>query len=130
MLPVTNERFQHRTANTEEGARLSKRAPSSVKAGDFWRRGQTAFFYVRITHVNTPYNQNKNTSTIFRQHEQAKKREYNERILEVEHGSFTPLVFGTNGGMGEECSRFVSELYVCMYVFFIYCWIYTQKIKN
>ena len=26
------------------------------------------------------------------------------------HGSFTPLVFGTNGGMGEECSRFVSEL--------------------
>ena len=31
---------------------------------------------------------------------QAKKREYNERILEVENGSFTPLVFGTNGGMG------------------------------
>ena len=48
-----------------------------VKASDFWRRGQTAFFDVRITHVNTPSNQNKNTSTIFRQHEQAKKREYN-----------------------------------------------------
>ena len=104
LLPVTNERFQHRTTNSEDGARLD------VKASDFWRRGQTSFFDVRITHVNTPSNQNKNTSTIFRQHEQAKKREYNERVLEVEHDSFTPLVFGTNGGMGEECSRFVSEL--------------------
>ena len=25
-----------------------------------------------------------------------KKREYNERILEVEQGSLTPLIFGTN----------------------------------
>ena len=39
-----------------------------------------------------------------------KKREYNEIVLEVEHGSFTPLVFGKNVGIGEECSRFVSEL--------------------
>ena len=36
-----------------------------------------------------------------------------QRVLEVEHATFTPLVLGTNGrndGMGEECSRFVSEL--------------------
>ena len=28
----------------------------------------------------------------------------------VEMGSFTPLVFGTNGGMGNECQRFLNHL--------------------
>ena len=40
--------------------------------------------------------------------EEAKKLEYLERVLEVEHGSFTPLIFGTNGGFGEECKQFLS----------------------
>ena len=40
----------------------------------------------------------------------AKKREYMERVLEVENGSFTPLVFGTNGGLGEECEKFLATL--------------------
>ena len=43
------------------------------------------------------------THVTSQEHENAKKREYNEQVLEVEHGSFTPLVFGMNGGMGDEC---------------------------
>ena len=39
----------------------------------------------------------------------AKKREYLQRVLDVENGAFTPLVFGTNGGLGE-CARFLSSL--------------------
>ena len=31
-------------------------------------------------------------------------------MLEIEHGTFTPLVMGTNGGMGKECSRFLTSL--------------------
>ena len=50
------------------------------------------------------------TSKIFKQHENAKKREYLERVLRVQHGSFTPLIFGTNGGLGEECQRFLKTL--------------------
>jgi len=38
------------------------------------------------------------------------KREYLQRVLEIENGVFTPLVFGTNGGMGKECQRFISHL--------------------
>ena len=45
----------------------------------------------------------------FRQHEQAKKREYMQRVLEIEHGTFTPLIMGTNGGMGGECEQFISR---------------------
>ena len=30
--------------------------------------------------------------------------------MEVENGTFTPLVFGTNGGVGSECSMFLAML--------------------
>ena len=42
--------------------------------------------------------------------EREKKRQYNERILHVEHGSFTPLVMTALGGMGREASKFYSPL--------------------
>ena len=45
-----------------------------------------------------------------RQNENEKKRQYNERILQVEHGSFTPLVFSCMGGMAKECSMFYKRL--------------------
>ena len=35
---------------------------------------------------------------------------YNERILQVEGGTFTPLVFSVFGGMGEECKLFYKRL--------------------
>ena len=39
-------------------------------------------------------------TAVYRRHENAKRRSYQQRILEVEHGSFTPLVFSATGGMG------------------------------
>ena len=46
-------------------------------------------------------------------HEQSKKRDYNDRILNTEKATFTPLVFLTTGGMAPECERMnkrVAEL--------------------
>ena len=99
LIPVSNENFKYKSANVSEEARLD------IKAKGFWRHGETAFFDVRVTP-----SKNLKTEQIFRRHEDAKKREYLERVLEVEHGSFTPLIFGTNGGFGEECKRFLSTL--------------------
>ena len=65
---------------------------------------------MRVTHVNSKSQTGQTTAKIFRNHEMAKRREYLQRILEVENGSFTPLVFGTNGGLGEECASFLSTL--------------------
>ena len=45
-------------------------------------------------------NQGKETSTIFKEQEEEKKRKYQQRVLDVEMGSFAPLVFGTNGWNG------------------------------
>ena len=39
-------------------------------------------------------------ASMYRRHENEKRRAYQQRILEVEHGSFTPLVFSATGGMG------------------------------
>ena len=34
------------------------------------------------------------------------KRMYNQRVIEIEQGTFTHLVFGTNGAMAKECQIF------------------------
>ena len=104
LIPVTNERFDLKSANRTDEARLD------IKAKSFWSKGQTAFFDVRVTHINSSTQKGIPTAKIFRNHELAKRREYLQRVLEVENGSFTPLVFGTNGGLGEECAKFLSTL--------------------
>ena len=53
---------------------------------------------------------NSNIPSIYRRHEQAKKREYGDRVREVELASFTPLVFATTGGMGREATIFYRRL--------------------
>ena len=77
-----------------------------MKAGGFSTPGVTAFFDVRVTHVNSRSNQGKSTTTIFREHESEKKRKYNH----VAMVTFTPLVFGTDGGMGVDCQNFSRTL--------------------
>ena len=35
---------------------------------------------------------------------------YATRVIEIDHGTFTPLVFSCYGGMGRECSYFYKRL--------------------
>ena len=42
--------------------------------------------------------------------EQEKRFLYDERIMETDHGTFTPLVFSSNGGTGRECRTLYSHL--------------------
>ena len=74
---------------------------------------ERTFLDVRVMHPNSPSYMEKKPEQLYIQHEREKKRTYNERILQVEKGSFTPLIFSTTGGMGPECARFhkrVAEL--------------------
>ena len=97
LQPLDNEQYNLRSTVTSPEARLD------MMAGGFWSRGVTAFFDVRVTHVNSKCKQGKGTSTIFKEREGEKKRRYQQRVLDVEMGSFTPLVFGTNGWIGADC---------------------------
>ena len=51
-----NERFHFRSAVTSSEARLD------IKAAGFWARGVTAFFDVRVTHVNSKCYQHRKCS--------------------------------------------------------------------
>ena len=103
LTPLSGEHLNYLTANRQDDARLD------IKARGFWRRGQDAFFDIRVTHVNSRSNSNLDTAQIFERHEQEKKRVYNQRVVDVENGTFTPLVVGTNGGTGRECSAFIKQ---------------------
>ncbi|CAH3169510.1 unnamed protein product, partial [Porites lobata] len=81
-----------------------------VHARGFWDRQQSAFFDVRVCHPNADSYRELSPKQIFQLHENEKKRQYSRRVLEVEQGTFTPLVFTSTGGMADECKRFHSRL--------------------
>ena len=66
LIPLDNEHFPLRSATTGYEARLD------IKAGGFWRRGQNAFFGIRITHINSTSNRNLPAKEIFRRNEAEK----------------------------------------------------------
>ena len=101
---VHNKKNYSASANTDDNARLD------IRARGFWRRGQNAFFDVRITNADNNSQQNSKLESVLKKHENEKKRSYNKRVMEVEHGSFTPLVFTTSGVMSHECSKFHKAL--------------------
>lgn len=96
----------HSSANTSDEARLD------VCARDFWVRGQRAFFDVRVFNPFAKSHLNQKLATTFTTNENEKKRQYNQRVIQIEHGSFTPLVFTPYGGNGREAERFITELAV------------------
>ena len=102
---LDNEVFNLLSTVTSREARLDMK-----KAEGFWTPAVTAFFDVRVTHVNSRSNKGKYTATIFKEQENKKKRKYNQRVMDVERGTFTPLVFGTNGGIGLDCQNFLRTL--------------------
>ena len=52
----------------------------------------------------------KDTKAIFCQNDNEKKRSCLDSVLNIEHGTFTPLIFGTNGGSGNESCDFLRIL--------------------
>ena len=95
LQPLTGESLQYKTANSDDDAR------ADISAQGFWgNKRQLAFFDVRVFNPNAPSCCNSSMASVYSRHENEKRRAYQQRIIEVEHGFFTPLVFSANGGMG------------------------------
>ena len=92
------------------GTNRAADARLDIHARGFWERQGSAFFDVRVCYPNAESYRGLTTKQIYLQHESEKKRMYASRVLEVEQGSFTPLVFTTTGGMADECKRYHSSL--------------------
>ena len=92
---LSGERMSCRTANVDDGARLD------IVADNFWGGDrQRAFLDVRVFNPFAPSHRHTSLPQCYRKNELEKKRSHEEWIGEVEHGTFSPLVFSTSGGMG------------------------------
>jgi len=101
------------TLDGEEFSRATltgEQAHPDIRARGFFRAGQQAFFDVKVTNPNSESYLNIPTKKVYERAEQQKKSSYNERILHVEHGSFTPLIFSVTGGMGVQAKTFAKIL--------------------
>ena len=85
-------------------------ARMDVHARGFWEKQRSAFFDVRVCHPNAASYRDLTPKQIYRMHENEKKRMYTRRVTDIGQGTFTPLIFTTTGGMGEECRRYHSRL--------------------
>ena len=84
LQPLSDERFQQKTANTQDGARLD------IAMNGFWGgRYEKCFTDVRVFNPLAPSNSGTTLQSCYRKHEITKKRAYELRIREVEHSSFT-----------------------------------------
>ena len=64
-----------------------------IRARGFWDPQSSAFFDVRVCHPNAESYKDQESQQIYRTHQNYKKWQYARRVLDVEHGSFTPLGF-------------------------------------
>ena len=86
------------------------KARADVSAVGFWSPMERTFLDVQIIHPNSSSYLATTQHQLYIQKENEKKACYNDRILQVEKGSFTPLIFTTTGGMGPESTRYHKKL--------------------
>ena len=98
------EQTMRKTAKTNDEVQLD------VCPRSFSVSGQKAFFDVRVFDPNAQRYSKQTLKQCFSLNENEKKRYYNTRIMEVDQGSFTPLVFTVAGGIGGEGRAFYSLL--------------------
>ena len=75
-----------------------------ICARGFCQAGQMAFFDVKVFNPTAKSYVYQEISKTYAVNEREKKKLYNERTLQIEHGSSTPLVISAAGGMGRECA--------------------------
>ena len=103
LAPLTGEVLPP-SANSADDARVD------IAARGFWQRCEKAFFDVRVFNPYASTHRRQTLSSSFNANEREKKRQYNQRIVQVEHGSFTPVVLSAFGGCGRETHHFLSTL--------------------
>ena len=86
-------------SKTEDNARLD------VSARGIFSSHELTFFDVRISNPNAPSNRSLTIADVYKKNEKEKMKAYGDRIIQIEKGSFVPLVYTTTGGMGPQCEK-------------------------
>ena len=105
LSPVNGRTFQQATTTTDPNARLD------IVAGGVWGgRFERAYFDVCVFNAFAQLNADKSLASCYEFHERRKVAKYGERVREVEHSSFVPLVFSSSGGAGPVTLRTMKRL--------------------
>ena len=86
-------------------AETGDRSKPDVSGVGVWGSYEKTYLDILITHPNCQTYVEKTISQIYQLNERRKKAKYNERILQVEKASFTPIVGSTFGGWGAEANK-------------------------
>ena len=81
------------------------KARLDVSGVGVWGEHERTFLDVKVFHPNCQSYVDMDIGTAYVHHQNIKKNNYQERVLNVEHGSFTPIIFSTAGGVGPEANR-------------------------
>ena len=103
LLPVTGEELPAR-ANTADGAR------ADVSAIGLWQPLNRAFLDIKVFNPLASSNATQDLQQVYRRHEQEKKAQYNDRVMEIEKGTFTPVIFSCSGGASKEANRLLKAI--------------------
>ena len=107
LQPLTTESLALRSARVADGDR------PDIRAKGLWTNCNTwhdTFVNVRVIHPDCPSYLSTAVPALYKRFDKEKKRQYGQRVREVELGSFTPIVFSTTGGMGAEAQIFYRRL--------------------
>ncbi len=104
-----NVRCEPVLAPIDQQADPHERSRLDIAATGFWRFGQNAFFDIRVFNPLAASN-TRIPQSVYESHENEKIRKYEQRVLDVEHGSFTPLVFSALGGCSNLTKQFMKQL--------------------
>ena len=109
LQPITGESLTGASSNVQDGARLD------IAANGFWGgRFKRTCFDVRVFNPHAPSNRQSSLSSCYRPQESLKKCAYEQRVREVEHASFTPLVLSATGDLANEATVFYKRLASCL----------------
>ena len=82
-----------------------------ASGGDcFWQM----LFDVRVFNSHAPSHRHSHLVSCYTKHEVLKKRQYDERVGEIEHASVTSLVLSATGGMANEATVSYKRLALCL----------------
>ena len=93
--PLDDEKMIYKSAITTDEAR------SDVRVRGFWGNRQNAFFELRYFYPFASSHNSKSLESCFQSIARSRKREYRQRITQVDNASFTPMIMTPTGPWGQ-----------------------------
>ena len=103
LIPIEGE-------NTNVDGATEDRAHPDISSRGLWSPFERTFYDVQVIHPNSPSYLDKKPCQLLLEKEKNKMRKYNQRVLQVEKGTFTPLLYTTYGGWGPQATRYHKRL--------------------